>query len=112
MCRLEITYSRLRLTSGPEASDPLARSRRRVGRAGSPVAAGGLVRQICLAITCWRMFSLNAATRSAARQFAMSYRAGATQVFQNEQQLDRLLELIVMQDYPKSRRELFALGVH
>jgi hypothetical protein len=25
---------------------------------------------------------------------------------------DRLLELIVMQDYPKSRRELFALGVH
>ena len=25
---------------------------------------------------------------------------------------DRLLELIVMQDYPKTRRELFALGVH
>jgi hypothetical protein len=25
---------------------------------------------------------------------------------------DRLLELIVMQDYPTTRRELFALGVH
>jgi len=25
---------------------------------------------------------------------------------------DRLMELIVMQDYPKTRRELFALGVH
>ena len=25
---------------------------------------------------------------------------------------DRLLELIVLQDYPKTRRELFALGVH
>ena len=25
---------------------------------------------------------------------------------------DRLLELIIMQDYPKTRRELFALGVH
>jgi arylsulfatase A-like enzyme len=25
---------------------------------------------------------------------------------------DRLLEFIIMQDYPKSRRELFALGVH
>ena len=25
---------------------------------------------------------------------------------------DRLLELIIMQDYPKSRRELYALGVH
>ena len=26
--------------------------------------------------------------------------------------VDQLLELIVMQDYPKTRRELFALGVH
>ena len=25
---------------------------------------------------------------------------------------DRLMELIVMQDYPKTRRNLFALGVH
>ena len=25
---------------------------------------------------------------------------------------DRLMELMVMQDYPKTRRELFALGVH
>ena len=25
---------------------------------------------------------------------------------------DQLIELIVMQDYPKTRRELFALGVH
>ena len=25
---------------------------------------------------------------------------------------DRLLELIIMQDYPKTRRELYALGVH
>ena len=25
---------------------------------------------------------------------------------------DRLLELIILQDYPKTRRELFALGVH
>lgn len=26
--------------------------------------------------------------------------------------VERLLEMIVMQDYPKSRRELLALGVH
>ena len=25
---------------------------------------------------------------------------------------DRLMELIVMQDYPKTRRDVFALGVH
>jgi len=25
---------------------------------------------------------------------------------------DHLLELVVLQDYPKTRRELFALGVH
>jgi hypothetical protein len=37
----------------------------------------------------------NAATRRAARQFAMSYNAGGVNVFQNEQQLDNLLGLIV-----------------
>lgn len=36
----------------------------------------------------------NAPTRQAARQFAMSYQAGGTHVFQNEQQLDDLLGLI------------------
>ena len=25
---------------------------------------------------------------------------------------DQLLELVIMQDHPKTRRELFALGVH